>query len=301
MEKKLNLDIAGAITEFEGLMKEFLIRRVMYKIIFRGKGLEFDSYRYFAPDDDAGDIDWKASQRAGKLLVKQYIEERDLKIMFVVDISDNMLFGSTEKLKCEYAAEISAALSHLILNYGDKVGFVLFSDKIIKSIMPGKERNQFEMFVNDLSNPFLYGGVSEIEKTIDFLLEYLDESINAVIIVSDFIRMKKEILRKLNLISGRIETMAIMVKDPLDKTMPDTKEEMVIEDSVTKDQIVIDPSIVKKAYEKNALEQENTVKKVFSDSGVDFIELTTEKPFATPLSEFLKERIEKRKFITPMR
>jgi len=96
MERKLNLDIAGAVSEFEAYMREFLVKKIIYKIIFRGKGLEFDSYREFYPDDDAKDIDWKASTKANKLLVKQYVEERDLNIMFVIDISDNMLFGSTD-------------------------------------------------------------------------------------------------------------------------------------------------------------------------------------------------------------
>lgn len=301
MEKKLNLDIAGSVTEFEALIKEFLIGRIIYKIIFRGKGLEFDSYRDFAPDDDAREIDWKASTRANKLLVKQYVEERDLKIMFVIDVSDNMLFGSTEKLKCEYAAELSAALAHLILNYGDKIGFVLFNDKIIKNVLPEKSRVQFDMFIDNLSNPLTYGGTSEIEKTLDFLLDYFDESINAVIIISDFIRMKKDILKTLNLFSNRFETIAIRIRDPLDRTMPAVKEEIIIEDPRTKEQLIIDPSIVKKVYERNALEQEKIVKKIFTDSNIDFLELTTDKPFPSLLAEFLKERIEKRKFIMPAR
>lgn len=301
MEKKLNLDVAGAITEFEEYMKEFMIRKILYKVIFRGKGLEFDSYRDYAPDDDAGDIDWKASTRANKLLVKQYIEERDLKIMIVIDVSDNMLFGSTEKLKCECAAEVSAALAHLILNYGDNIGFVFFSDKVIKSVEPKKGTRQFDMFVDDLSNPEIYGGVQEIEKTLDFLLDFLPSSINAVIIVSDFIRVKKSILGILNLFSNKFETMAIMIRDPLDKTMPEIKGEVVIEDPITKEQLIIDPSVVKKEYEKNALEQENMVKKTFEDVDIDYLELVTDKPFVPYLAEFLKERVEKKKFIVPTR
>lgn len=301
MERKLNVDIAEAITEFETYMKEFLVKKVLYRIIFRGKGLEFDSYRDFAPDDDAHDIDWKASTRTNKLLVKQYIEERDLKIMFIIDVSNNMLFGSTEKLKCEYAAELSAALAHLILDYGDRFGFVFFNDKIIKAVMPERGERQFDMLVDDLSNPLTYGGIVEIEKILDFLLDYLDKSINAVIIISDFIRMSENVQKTLSFFSNKFETMAIMIKDPLDKTLPDIKEEVIIEDTATGKQLIINPSIMKKIYEKNALEQEEMVKEIFEDADIDVLDLTTDKPFAPLLAEFLKERVEKRKFIIPKR
>ncbi len=301
MEKRLNLDIAGSISEFEVLIKEFLLRRVIYMNIFRGKGLEFDGYRDFAFDDDAVDIDWKASTRANKLLVKQYIEERNLKIMFVVDVSDNMLFGSVSKLKCEYAAELSAALAYLITNSNDQIGFALFNDKITKIVFPKLGIKQLNIFTDELSKTSAYGGISDIKKTLGFLSDYLDNSINSVIIISDFIRMKKDILKTLNLFSSKFETIAIMIRDPLDKKMPKIKGEVVIEDPVTKEQVIIDPDIISRLYEKNALEQENMVKKIFLDCGIDLLDLTTDKPFPFSLAEFLKERVEKRKYITPIK
>jgi uncharacterized protein (DUF58 family) len=299
MEKKLNLDIARGITEFEAYMKEFSIQRIMYRIIFKGKGLEFDGYRSYAPDDDAGDIDWKASMKSKQILIKQYIEERDLKIMFVVDVSDNMLFGSTEKLKCEYAAELSAALAHLILGYGDNIGFILFSDKIVTQALPKKGKRQFDIFVGELSNPSNYGHPSYIEENLGFLLDYLDTSINAVIIVSDFINLGENASRNLSFFSNKFETLAIMVKDPLDKRMPQVKGEVIIEDPNSKRQLIIDPSVVGNSYEKNALEQENKVKKVLSDARIDVLDLTTDKDFAPLLAEFLKDRLERRDYIVP--
>lgn len=301
MEKRLNLDIARNISELEILMKEFLIKKVIYKTIFRGKGLEFEGYRELAPDDDAGYIDWKASTRANKLLIRQYVEERDLKIMLVIDISDNMLLGSTNKLKCEYVAELSASLAHLILSSNDKIGFVLFNDKAVKIVLPEKGTGQFDMLLWDLSNPLLYGGLSDIKRILEFLLGYLDSSINSVIIISDFIRVKKDITKTLSLFSSKFETMAIMVRDPLDKTMPKLKGEVVVEDPVTKEQVIIDPSLIRKVYEKNALGQEKMVKNILSECEIDLLELTTDKPFPVPLTEFLKERVEKRKYVVPIR
>ena len=89
MQEKLNVNIPERISEFETIMRHFRVKNIIYKVLFRGKGLEFDSYRDFTQDDDASFIDWKASKRANKLLVRQYIEERDLKIFFVIDGSIN--------------------------------------------------------------------------------------------------------------------------------------------------------------------------------------------------------------------
>jgi uncharacterized protein (DUF58 family) len=301
MEKKLNLDIAEAITEFEAYMKEFSIQRIMYRIIFKGKGLEFDAYRAYAPDDDAADIDWKASIKSDQLLIKQYIEERDLKIMFVIDVSENMLFGSTEKLKSEYAAELSAALGHLILDYGDNIGFILFSNRIISEALPKKGTKQFDVFVAELSNPSNYGGPSCIGENLGFLLDYLDQSINAVIVVSDFINLKENASRNLSFFSNKFETIAIMIKDPLDKKMPQVRGEIIVEDPASKKQLIIDPSVVGSSYEKNALEQENKVKKILTDASIDFLDLTTDKDFAPLLAEFLRNRLERRDYIVPGR
>lgn len=296
---KLNLDIADRIYEFERLIKEFTIRKILYRIIFRGKGLEFDSFRDYAQDDDASNIDWKASKRVNKLLVKQYIEERDLKIMFVVDVSDNMVFGSTEKLKCEYAAEVCAVLAHLIVNYGDRIGFVFFNGSINKIVLPLGGMRQFNIFVDEISNTSVYGGVSDISKTLDFLLDYLTGSISAVIIVSDFIKMKKSIEPTLKLFANKFETIAIMIRDPLDKTMPKFKGEVIIEDPLSGEQILIDPSIAGRMYEKYAMEQEKMVKDIFDNSGIDFLELNTSEPFPAYMADFLKERTERRKYISP--
>ena len=121
MEPKLKVDFAKVVSELERVMKKFKLKRILYRTIFRGKGLEFDRYRDFNPDEDASSIDWKASLKANTLLARQYIEERDLDFYFVVDVSNSMMFGSSDKLKAEYAAEIVAALGHLILNSNDNL------------------------------------------------------------------------------------------------------------------------------------------------------------------------------------
>lgn len=290
-KRKLNVDVPRAITEFEAAAREFELKDKIYRIIFRGKGLEFDCYRDYYPDEDASSIDWKASKRANKLIAKQYIEERDLNIIFVIDVSENMLLGSSEKLKCEYAAELIAALSHLIINSNDRIGYILFDGNIKKFVPPKGGTNQFFEFVDVLSDPLTYGGFSRIDKALNFLLEYINQKIDAVFLISDFIKMGMDSEEDLFLISNKFETIAIMVKDLLDKTFPDVDREITIEDPVTKQQVLINPKKVKKIYERNALEQENIVKRIFRKSGIDLLELMTDKPFAFSLAGFLGERV----------
>lgn len=299
MEKKLNLQIAEAISSFEQIMKEFQIQRILYKTLFRGKGLEFDGYRKYNPDDDAKDIDWKASIKSNQIVIKQYIEERDLKIMFLIDVSDNMLFGSTKKLKCEYSAELCSALAHLIINQGDNVGFVLFSDKIVAEALPKKGRRQFDTLIGELSNPKNYGAPSKIEEKLKFFVDYFSQNIDSIIIASDFLNLKESSRGTLRLLSNKFETVALMIRDPLDKKMPKIKGEIIIEDPNTGRQVIIDPSIVRKSYEKNALDHENLVKNMFFDAGIDFLNITTDQPFPPKLAEFFRSRIEKGKYIVP--
>lgn len=288
---RLNVDVASSISEFLSVMREFKLKRDIYKILFRGKGLEFESFRDFTPDDDAADIDWKSSSRSQKLLVKQYKEERDLKIVFLVDAGSNMVFGSQKKIKCEYTAELIAAFSKLIMDENDQVGIIFFSDKVKDYISPKRGERHFHLIVDKLTDIKSYGGISDIDKSLDFALSYLDNSIFSVILVSDFLRVTSDTKRKLTLLSNKFETMAIRIKDPLDFTLPNIKGEVVLEDPFTKEQLVVNPTVAKKAYEMYAYKQSKAVEAIFKDSNIDYLDLVTDKSFAVPLSLFLRERL----------
>ena len=292
-KKKLNVDIARAISDFEDAIKAFQLKEKIYRIIYRGKGLEFESYQDYTPDQDAVNIDWKASLRANKPITKRYKEERDLKIVFLIDVSENMVLGSTKKLKCEYAAEMIAALAHLMITSNDNVGYALFSDKIKDYVPPKKGLNHLFSFIDRLSDSITYGGSSNISGAYEFALEYLDKSIDAIIFVSDFIKMQKDNIKQLYLLSYKCEMTALMVKDPLDKKLPNLDREIVIQDPTTGQQLLVNPKIASKIYEKYTAEQENLVKNIFLRTGIDLLSLITDKNFVLPLAEFLKARGDK--------
>ncbi len=293
-ERTMNVDIARSITELRAAMKEFLLRHRLYKLLLRGKGLEFEAYRSYAPDDDASSIDWKASKRANTLLVKQYRDERNLKIMFVVDVGENMVFGSSKKLKCEFAAEIVAAFAHLIITSGDRVGYILFSDDVKEYVRPSGGKKHFARLAEKLTDPNNYGKISNLKKAFDFIINYLTKEISSVVIISDFISFHSELEKDLSLVGNKFETVALMIRDPLDHTLPDFAIEVVIEDPKTGQQLLINPKVAKRYYEEYSLEQEKMIRKVCLKHRIDLLELMTNEPFVPSLSEFLKGRVKEK-------
>jgi len=292
MEKgKFNLDIVNKTVEFESLLNKILPKKTFYKLLLRGRGLEFDSYRTIGPDEDASLIDWKASVRSNNLLTRQYIEERNMNVLFVIDVGENMIFGSQEKLKCEYSAELVSALAHLIIGSGDQVGFVLFNNDIININLPKSGKNQFDILVYDISDTNVYGGISDIGAVLDKLFSRLSPSISMIILVSDFINMDESYKRGFERLGNVFETIAIMIRDPLDKTMPNINKEVLIE-NYGGEKLLINPSLVKKTYENLVEKQTELVRNIFKSSNIDLLELDTGNSFTVDLANFLKRRVD---------
>lgn len=287
---KFSLNVPRAIGEFESAMQRFPVKNVLYKTLFKGKGLEFDSYRSFETSDDASMIDWKASLRANVILARKYIEERDLDIYFIVDVSNSMLFGSREKLKSEYVIELVCAVSHLIFNSGDRIGLVMFSDKIVKILHPGSSKNQFGLFVKYLSDPTLYGGGFNLNVAIRDVLASIKNAYTVFILVSDFVKVNEGSDKVLRLLGTQYETIAIMVRDELDENLPRTKYQFALQDPYSSRQIVLDPEIAVERFRKAVVRQKLIMKEMFKKARIDLLELSTEKRFALSMVSFLKNR-----------
>ena len=291
MKRKLNIDIVPSIRKLQVVTKGLIKTKGIgsYKSVFRGKGLDFSEYRPYDDNDDASLIDWKASMRTNQILIRQYEEERDLNVFFVIDCSSGMVFGSTEKLKNEYAAEIVISLAFTILDFGDSVGLAMFNDKIIKKVYPGKGKGQFYSIVRTLSDPESYGGGFNFDNVTDFILNYLKQS-TVVIIVSDFVGLNENSLDKLKLISTKYDTVGIMVRDPRDKTLPTDVGQVVIEDPYSNKSLLIEPKLIKEVYEEEIKKQEKWIKNSFATNKSDFLSLTTDKSFVKPLIGLFSER-----------
>lgn len=287
---KFLVNFPKKIAEFEAALHRFPVKKILYNVLFQGRGLEFDSYRDFSPSDDAELIDWRATLRANNLLAKKYIEERNLDIYFFVDVSNSMLFGSGNQLKAEYAAEFVVALSHLIVNSGDKIGLVMFSDDVVKVLHPAGSKNQFALFSKFLSDPTLYGGGFDLNKAVETVLKTVKSSYTVFIIVSDFIKTPKNSEKALRLMGTRYETISVMVRDQMDENLPRTSYQFAVQDPYSGRQMVLDPAIAAEQYRKNVIRQKGMMKEIFQKSHIDLLELITDKPFAIPTASFLKIR-----------
>lgn len=292
-KKFFKVDLVPALKRLEVLSKGLTSSRMTgaYKSFFKGRGLEFSDYRTYAPEDDASLIDWKASVRADKILIKQYIEERDIDVFFILDCSSRMLFGSTNKLKAEYNIELVASLAYSIIGAGDNVGVTLYSDKPNAKISPSRGTDQFYKISKILLNLDFYGGIFDLENAVNFVFSYLKKT-GVVIIISDFINWKDAWENSLKLLGQKFDVICIMVRDPHDRTLPVDVGQVVISDPNSNKTLLIEPKLIKEAYEHEVIEQEKTIRNFLFRSGIDFINISTDKSFVKPImSLFIKRAL----------
>lgn len=292
MKKELKLDLSGAIKRLEIYTNQLINSSFIgnYKSVFRGKGLEFEDYRPYSKDyDDASAIDWKASIRSQQLLIREYVEERNINIFFLIDVSSSMVYGSIDKLKIEYVGELTAALSYVIIHAGDKIGFVLFNDKIVYKVYPGGGLIQYNNLLRTLVNPDYYGGNYDLNSALKFTLAFLKET-SIVIIISDFIGLKNDWDKYIKIISKKFDLIGIMVKDPRDRTLPDYNGQVILEDPFSNRQILVMPKVLEDTYKKYVIKQEERIKNTFLKTGADFVQLTTNEPFVESITNLFINR-----------
>ena len=290
---KLNVEVFSLIKELEVGLKILVETRIAsrYRSVFIGKGLEFEEFRNYSINDDATNIDWKASIRANKLLVKRFKEERDLDVFFLLDVSSSMIFGSTRKLKIRYAAEVLASLSYFIIQSMDRVGLFLFTDKIIKAIPPSGGNEQFYTILKILIDSSIYGGKYDLSHALRFLMRCTKKR-GLLFIVSDFIGLKNDWDDAIRLASAKFDIVGIMIRDPRDEKLPIDVGQVVVGDPFSDKSIQIDPARIKKKYESYARKEEKKIREVFLKNNCDFVKLSTDKSFIKPIIELFKKRWE---------
>ena len=292
--KKLKIDLKMGFESLEIASREDVTTQYLgrYKSVFKGKGLEFDSYRDYSAEDDAAEIDWKASSRADKLLVKNYVEERNISVFILMDVSNTMLLSSQPKLKCEYAAELASALGYSIVKSGDCLGFATASDKLSEFTPPKLGFDSHSRLLNVLSNPSSYGGDLNIKNALDSLLGYLNQG-SLVIIISDFIGLKPGWEESIKLAASKFSLIGLMVRDPIDREISPGTGQLAIADPGSDETLLIEPNIIKPYYQAEVKKEEEHISSVFMDNGADFLSLLTTENFIGKIIELFKMREEK--------
>lgn len=287
--KELNLNLRPLIKKFEAFLKKNTYGELTgsYVTAIKGKGLEFEGFRPYSINDDASTIDWKATLRSQETLVKKYVEERNVNVFFLFDVSNSMLFASTDKLKAEYSAEIISSLCFAILQAGDYAGMAMFTDTIVKLVPLMMGSRQYYILTRQLSNPQLYGGSFDLSYALKFTNDYLRPN-SLLIIVSDFLGISGDWEKHLTIASQKFEVLPIIIRDPHDLSLPSDVGQVVIVDPYSDQQMVIDPNSVKEEFEKRAAEQNRHLRDTFKRYHVPLLELSTTQSFVNPVMRYLK-------------
>ena len=248
----------------------------------KNRGFEFEDYREYTKNDDATRIDWKATLRANQLLLRETAEEKAVNVVFLVDVSDTMLFSSGDKLKCEYAAEIVCALSFVIQREGNAVGLVLFNDKIQSMIRPRVGQKQYFDIIKEISTKENYGGKSDLKNAIKNALAILKVP-SLLIIISDFIDIGEDWERYLQMVSLNYNVIGICVRDPLDRGLPKNAGYFVIEDPKSNKRTLIDTSEHYDEYKEEINHEETYIDRSFKNAKSSYIVVQTNEDFTNPL------------------
>ena len=259
-----------------------------YQSVFKGQGIEFDEVRDYVPGDDVRSIDWNVTARMGRLFVKRYCEERELTIIFLVDISGSMCFGSGNRSKAELAAELTSLLSLSAIKNQDKVGMILFSDRIETFIPPRKGRTAAMRLVREVLVAEETRRKTDIAEALQFL-NRVQKRRAVIFLISDF--MAKDYEKKLRVMAKRHDLIACPISDPREKELPDigllevlnpeTGELMLID---TKSRALLNH------FKDKAREDEEQYLNRFKKLKIDSLPLSTVRPFVDDVRRLFKQR-----------
>jgi uncharacterized protein (DUF58 family) len=268
-----------------------LVNNIMggeYHSAFKGQGMEFAEVRPYQIGDDIRSIDWNVSARTGEAYVKIFEEEREQTMMLVVDVSGSEDFGSRGKFKREIAAEICAIVAFSAIKNGDKVGLVLFSDKVELFVPPKKGRRHVLRLIRDL---FVYEPTSSgtnLSVALNHVLHVLHRR-SIVLVISDFFDEAFE--RPLRAVRQRHDTVAVHLQDPREEELPPVGL-IDLTDAETGETIVIDTYSrqARKAYASHAYQARQEAERLFRRVRVDRVVIRTDESYVEPLIRFFRKR-----------
>ena len=259
-----------------------------YKSVFKGKGMEFAEVREYIPGDDVRSIDWNVTARMQRPFIKKFIEERELTIMLLLDVSRSNAFGTVNRLKRELAAEVCAVLSAAATKNNDKVGLMVFTDKVEVYLPPRKGTGHVFRVIREALYHEPEGTGTDIPGCLEYLTRMLTKSA-VVFLISDF--YAKDLKKPLAIAGKRHDVVAINVSDPRDFNMPNVGV-VKLADAETGEDHYIDTSDpqVRAQYKKNSEEKMEKRKKLFYSVNMDRIDVSTDEPYEEALIRFFKNR-----------
>jgi uncharacterized protein (DUF58 family) len=260
-----------------------------YHAVFKGRGMEFAEVREYAPGDDVRTIDWNVTARLGVPYVKKYVEERDLALLILVDLSGSQRFGSRFLLKRDYAAELAAVLAFSAVANHDRVGAVLFTDRIESYVPPRAGHDHALRIVRDLLAVDPQGRGTDIGAALRFAGQVLRRR-GIVAVISDF--QDEGYAQPLGILRRRHDVVALQLWDPAEAEVP-AAGLVALADPETGALRVVDTSRpeVRRELAGATLRE---ARDAFRRARVDALALSTAEPYDRPLAAFFEAREKRR-------
>jgi uncharacterized protein (DUF58 family) len=297
-----------------------------YHSAFKGQGMEFAEVRAYDPGDDIRTIDWNVTARMGHPYVKKYVEERELTVMLLVDLSGSEQFGTRGRLKAELAAELAAVLALSAIRNNDRVGLLIFTDRVEHVVPPKKGRRHVLRLIRDLLAFRPTGRGTDIATALDYAGRMLRHR-SIFFVLSDF-QVQRDgegsadgagsaeeaagprghhgagvgdrrldpspfdrFHRTMKLVSNRHDLVAVRFVDAAEEALPDAGL-LVLRDPETGAEVVLDTHrpAVRRRYQARAVAEERALRTIFRRLAVDEIELRTDESYVRPLLAFFRAR-----------
>jgi uncharacterized protein (DUF58 family) len=273
-----------------------------YQSVFRGQGMEFSEVREYEPGDDVRNIDWNVTARAGHPYVKKHVEERELTVLLVVDLSGSEQFGTRGRFKAELAAELAAVLALSAVRNNDRVGLILFSDYVEHVVPPRKGRRHALRLIRDVLAFRPTGRGTDIAGALDYAARLLAHR-GIVFLLSDFAPQQNADAasearweKTLRLVSRRHDLIGISISDPAELELPDIGF-AAVEDPESGELSYVDTGAagVREVFGIALLRERMQTRRLFRRLGVDEIEVRTDTPYVRPLLAFFRRRERQRR------
>jgi len=261
-----------------------------YSSVFKGRGMEFDEVREYVPGDDVRTIDWNVTARTGRPHVKRYVEERELTVMLLVDLSSSVKFGTVRQLKSEAIVEICALLALSAIHNNDKVGLIIFTDAVERYIPPKKGKSHVLRVIRELLHHQARQARTDIAAALEYLLKVAKRRCVAFL-VSDFLLDQEEFERQLKLAGKKHDLVAITVSDPREIALPPVGI-IELEDAETGELMLVDTGSrsLRAAFNRESGAELNRRRDLLRRADIDHIETSLDKPHLDALVRFFRMR-----------
>jgi uncharacterized protein (DUF58 family) len=264
-----------------------------YHSVFKGQGINFDEVREYQPGDDVRSIDWNVTARMNHPFIKKFVEERELTVLLVVDLSGSGLFGSVHQSKRELAAEVASVLAFSAIRNQDKVGLILFTEGVEKFIPPRKGRRHVLRVIREILffEPRKRG--THLGSALEFLLRVARRRAVAVLL-SDFIGpVPVNALRQAN---RRHDVVAVQISDRYERALP-ALGRLMLRDAETGEVVEINTADDRRrsAFAMRQARSQGDLARLLRSAAIDTISLQTDLPYAAALGRFFETREKRRR------